>query len=569
MKAHRARILAIDDTPANLFTLGTTLESDYELQFATSGMAGLALALAHPPDLILLDVMMPEVDGYETFRRFAAEPTLKDIPVVFVTALDNLDAEIAGLKLGAVDYITKPIKVMIARQRIHNLLEREHLRKVVQAQRDQLRKLSVAVEQCSALVAITDRHARLEYVNPYFTHITGYSAQEAVGKNPRFLQSGQTSRATYADMWNTLTNDQVWQGELCNRRKNGELYWEESHIAPIKDVHGITTHYVALKTDISERKRTEDQLRLAASVFTHCHEGIMIADANGLIVDVNQAFTRITGYSREEVLGQNPRLLKSSDHHDTLFYAALWRDLSANHFWSGEIWNQRKNGEAYPQHLTISTVCDNQGFPHQYVALFSDISERKAMEDKVRQLAFYDSLTQLPNRRLLDDRLTQAMAESKRTGCYCALMFIDLDNFKPLNDLHGHATGDLLLVEVAKRLTACVREVDTVARFGGDEFVVMLSRLDSDRARSTERARVIAEKIRASVGVHFQLALDGKPATKVEHHCSASIGVVVFSSHSNGSHPSASQADIIKWADLAMYRAKDAGRDTIQFYDPP
>ena len=566
MKANRARILAIDDTPANLFTLGTALESDYELQFATSGMAGLALAMAHPPDLILLDVMMPEVDGYETFRRFAAEPTLKDVPVVFVTALDNLDAEIAGLKLGAVDYITKPIKVMIARQRIHNLLEREHLRKVVQAQRDQLRKLSVAVEQCSAAITITDRHARLEYVNPCFTQVTGYSATESVGKNPRFLQSGHTSKATYADMWNTLTNDQVWQGELCNRRKNGELYWEESHIAPIKDADGNTTHYVALKTDISDRKRTEDQLRLAASVFTHCHEGIMIADADGLIVDVNQAFSRITGYSREEVLGRNPRILKS-EHHDTAFYADLWRDLSINNFWSGEIWNRRKNGLSYPEHLTISTVCDSQGNPHQYVALFSDISERKAMEEKVRQLAFYDSLTQLPNRRLLDDRLAQTMADSKRSGCYCALMFIDLDNFKPLNDLHGHAVGDLLLIEVARRLTSCVREVDTVARFGGDEFVVMLSRLDADRAVSIEHARVIAEKIRASVGVCFQLTLDGQPATTVEHHCSASIGVVVFTGHSADNHASPSQADIIKWADLAMYRAKDAGRNTIQFYD--
>jgi diguanylate cyclase (GGDEF)-like protein/PAS domain S-box-containing protein len=561
MTTPRARILAIDDNPANLLTLGAALESEYELQIATSGPAGLALALHNPPDLILLDIMMPEVDGFETFRRLVADPALKHIPVIFVTAMDQMESEVAGLQLGAADYITKPIKIPVARQRIRNLLEREHLRKEVQLQRDHLRKLVVAVEQSPASVVITNLDACLEYVNQRFTDVTGYAASEVMGRNQRFLQSGQTSSATYRDMWDTLLRGQVWKGELINQRKNGEIYWEESQIAPIRDGNGVVSHYVGVKTDITERKRSEQQLRLAASVFIHAREGIMITDAGGLIIDVNQTFSSITGYSRDEVLGKSPRILRSNKH-DPLFYAGLWHDLHTNDFWSGEIWNSRKNGDVYPEHLTISVVRDEHGAACQFVALFSDISERKALEEQARKLAFYDSLTELPNRRLLDDRLAQAIASSKRSGCYCALMFLDLDNFKQLNDLHGHASGDLLLIEVAKRLTNCVREVDTVVRFGGDEFVVLLSQLDTDRGVSTEQAGAVAEKIRVSLAANYTLNIEqtGQGAFALEHRCSASIGVVVFASQN------AAQADILKWADAAMYRAKDAGRNTIKFY---
>lgn len=561
MTSRRARILAIDDTPANLLTLGAALESEYELQIATSGTAGIALARNNPPDLILLDVMMPDVDGFETFRRLASTPVLKDIPVIFVTAMDHLESEVTGLQLGAADYITKPIRIPIARQRIRNLLEREQLRQEVQLQRDQLRKLVVAVEQSPASVVVTNLDACLEYVNQRFTDVTGYSTDEVIGRNQRFLQSGRTSSATYRDMWAALRAGQVWKGEFINRRKNGEIYWEESQIAPIRDANGMVTHYVGVKTDITERKRSEEQLRLAASVFIHAREGIMITDANGLIIDVNQAFSSITGYSRDDVLGQNPRILRSN-RHDQSFYASLWRDLHANDFWSGEIWNNRKSGDAYPEHLNISVVRDDRGTPCQFVALFSDISERKALEEKALKLAFYDSLTDLPNRRLFHDRLAQAIVASKRSGCYCALMFLDLDNFKQLNDLRGHAAGDLLLIEVARRLSACVREVDTVVRFGGDEFVVLLSQLDTDSGVSTEQARAVAEKVRASLAetYHLSVVQAGQGTMAIEHHCSASIGVVVFDSQN------AVQSDILKWADSAMYQAKEAGRNTIRFY---
>jgi diguanylate cyclase (GGDEF)-like protein/PAS domain S-box-containing protein len=199
-----------------------------------------------------------------------------------------------------------------------------------------------------------------------------------------------------------------------------------------------------------------------------------------------------------------------------------------------------------------------------FVTIYIDITERKAMEEQVRHLAFYDALTNLPNRRLLDDRLSLTMAASKRSGCYGALMFLDLDNFKPLNDAHGHVVGDQLLVEVARRVKGCIRETDTVARFGGDEFVVMLNELSPDKALSIRQAEVIAEKIRNRLAEPYLLSVhrEGQAATMVEHLCTVSIGVSLFINQE------ADQDDILKWADAAMYQAKDAGRNSIRFYDP-
>jgi diguanylate cyclase (GGDEF)-like protein/PAS domain S-box-containing protein len=318
---------------------------------------------------------------------------------------------------------------------------------------------------------------------------------------------------------------------------------------------------IGTHTDITDRRDAEAKLQLVANVFRYAREGITITDADGIIVDINAAFTRITGYSREEVLGQNPRILQSGRQNKE-FYLAMWRDLLASGHWSGEIWNKRKNGEIYPELLTISAVTDAQGGLSQYVGLFTDITVRRQMEDRVHQMAFFDPLTRLPNRRTLGDRLGQTMASSKRSGRYGALMVLDLDNFKPLNDAHGHAAGDLLLEAVAARMLACVREVDTVARIGGDEFVVLLSEMDTDRSESMSQAGLIAEKIRLALAAPYSLPLtrQGQEASAVEHRCSASIGVVLFLNHE------ASQEDILRWADAAMYQAKAAGRNAIRFY---
>ncbi|MCK9985156.1 MAG: hypothetical protein AzoDbin1_01628 [Azoarcus sp.] len=339
-----------------------------------------------------------------------------------------------------------------------------------------------------------------------------------------------------------------------------EQRWFQMTVTPLEGGHkGV----VVVHSNITARKLADDRLRLAASVFTHADEGIVLTSATGRIVEVNDAFCRITGYSREEVLGRNPRIFKSG-RHDDAFYAELWRQITREGSWKGEIWNRRKNGEIYPEQKTISTVRDESGLVRHYLALGSDITERKNMEDQIRRLAFYDPLTNLANRRLFHDRTRQALAGSKRTGRPGALLFIDLDNFKPLNDTHGHDIGDQLLVEVAQRLQKCVREVDTVARFGGDEFVVMLCELPSDSAESRRQAALVAQKILARLSEPYVLGIE--PAApglrKIEHRCSASIGVTLFTGDDTN------EDAVIKRADTAMYQAKEAGRGAIRVVDP-
>ena len=577
LTTHRPTVLTIADIPANLLALGAALADEFDLQIATTGALGIALATQAPPDLILLDVMMPEMDGFETCRRLMAEPLLKDVPVVFVTALGEFDSEIKGLTLGAADYITKPINIEIARQRIRNLLERERLRKEVEARRDQLvaevvqrkqaeqmlRMLSIAVEQSPASVVITDLHARIEYVNPRFTQVTGYSVAEVMGQNPRMLQSNQTPKEVYLNLWQQLANGLPWEGELVNKRKNGEVYWEESQIAPVKDPAGIVTHYVAVKTDISARKQAQEKLRVSDFALKAISQGVCITGPDTRILSVNDAFESISGYCQKELLGQTCHFLQGALTDSGTVDAIRLAVRGCGEFF-GEILNYRKDGQAFWNELAISPVRNEQGQLTHFIGITRDITERKQLEEQVRQLAFFDALTQLPNRRLFTERLRQTLAISKRSASYGALMFLDLDRFKPLNDTHGHDVGDLLLVEVARRLKRCVREMDTVARFGGDEFVVMLSDLSSDESAATCQAKVVAEKIRVSLSGPYQLIIghEGMADITVEHRCTASIGVVMFN------RGQSSLEDILKWADTAMYLAKEEGRDLVRLYAP-
>lgn len=293
---------------------------------------------------------------------------------------------------------------------------------------------------------------------------------------------------------------------------------------------------------------------LMAGVFESSHSGVMLTDARGHIVDINPAFTRITGYALDEVLGKNPHVL-SSGREDLDFYRDMWSEIETNGHWEGEIWNRRKNGEVYPEWLNINPVRNKSGTLTNYVGIFSDISERKAAEAKIHQLAFYDQLTDLPNRRLLVDRLQQALSASARSGEHGAVALLDLDNFKSLNDTKGHDIGDLLLSEVAKRLSECVRDGDTVARLGGDEFVVVLESLSDKAGEAATQADLFTEKIRAALNLPYHI-LDQA------HHITPSIGVVLFKGHNEG-------ADVLlKHADAAMYQAKAAGRNAVRFYDP-
>lgn len=669
-----------------------------------------------------------------------------------------------------------------------------------------LRKLYIAVEQSPASVVITDLDAKIEYVNPQFSKVSGYSPMEAIGKNPRILQSGQTPKEVYLELWEKLTSGQTWHGELVNKRKNGESYWEESHVAPVTGAKGNITHYVAIKTDVTERIREANKIaalmREQKAILDNELVGIVTV-RDRKIVWANPAFEKMIGYEPGELAGALTRQMYLSDEDFQTFGAAAYPALDAGvvfrtrheyvrkdgkHLWvdvsggmlnpatgdslwtfidithqleaetcliqseaqikgilegaadaifitdrkgniqylnnqasrmlkysrdelmqmtrldflpgeesqkmlrqftqlsssaavSSEFQVRCKDGQEIPVDFNSVVLPDGSVFsscrdiserknvekrlleseshlqaiiqnepecikivdaegmlvqmnpaglamieadtleqvkgvpvlgviapehreafasmhkrviageavqlefevlglkggrrwlqthavPMQdrgqtvHLAVTRDVTVRRQMEETIRQMAFHDSLTNLPNRRLMVDRLTQVMAASKRTGRYAALIFLDLDNFKSLNDAHGHGAGDLLLIEAASRLTHCVREIDTVARFGGDEFVVMLSDLHADRDESRLQAQAIAEKIRIAMSEGYELTIrySDQPEITVTHRCTASIGLALFLG------PESSQEDLFKCADAAMYQAKAAGRNTVRFY---
>lgn len=346
-----------------------------------------------------------------------------------------------------------------------------------------------------------------------------------------------------------------------HRLANGEIRTVEVHSSPIRV--GDNTLLFSIIHDITRQHQAEQELRIAAIAF-ESQEGVFVTDADQIILRVNRAFTDITGYTAEDVVGKSPHIL-SSGRHDEAFYAGIWESIMTRGTWQGEIWNRRKSGQIYPEWLTITAVKDESGKVTHYVAALMDISLRKASEEEISQLAFYDVLTRLPNRRMLLDRLGRAMAASKRSRKQGAVMFLDLDNFKPLNDTYGHIAGDMLLIEAAHRIARCVRETDTVSRFGGDEFVVLLTDLDTDPAASREQALLVAEKIRAALAAPYLLTLtatDPTTSATVEHHCTVSIGLGLFSGRIN-------MEDILAKADTAMYQAKHDGRNRIRMYEAP
>ncbi|MEW8625954.1 MAG: EAL domain-containing protein [Candidatus Thiodiazotropha sp.] len=410
-----------------------------------------------------------------------------------------------------------------------------------------LRKLGRVLEQSPASVVITNTQGIIEYVNPRFEKVSGYTAAEAVGENPRFLKSGDKTKQEYQDMWSSLLAGKEWRGMFHNKRKDGTIYWESASISPLRDERGNITNFIAVKEDITAQKRAEDQLRMNATVFDTTAEGIMVTDEENRIKTVNPAFTRITGYSQEEVLGRTPNIL-SSGRHSKSFYEELWESVLNKGYWSGEIWNRRKDGSVFPEWLSISAIKGEHGIAKEFVAVFSDITKHKENEEQIRYQANYDALTGLPNRSLLSDRLNQAIAAAHRENWMLAVLFVDLDHFKVVNDTFGHVVGDELLQLVSARIRACLRESDTVARFGGDEFIILLQDVTEMDSVANVATNIIDHITRV-------FSLYGR-----EIYIGASIGITVYPDD-------AVNADsLLRNADMAMYQAKERGRNTYQFF---
>jgi diguanylate cyclase (GGDEF)-like protein/PAS domain S-box-containing protein len=486
-------------------------------------------------------------DGRTMFTAYRAS---RAYPFILVVRLDK-DYGLAGWRQEALRSLGIVATVLLAALALATLyfIRFERVAREREHDQERLLTLSRAISQSPVSIVITDPRGNIQYTNPKFEQASGYGSAEVLGQNPRIFSSGEKSPAEYAAMWTAITSGQTWQGEFHNKRKDGSLFWELASISPVFNDKGSLLHFVAVKEDITARKAAEEKLHLLASVFTHAREGILITSADGRIIDANEAFTRITGYHRDEVLGLNPRILNSG-RQEKAYYARMWQELAEKGYWYGEVWNRHKNGELYAVMQTISTVRDAQGTPCQYVALFSDITPIKEHERQLERIAHYDALTTLPNRVLLADRLHQAMAQAQRHGKMLAVAYLDLDGFKSVNDEHGHKAGDQLLVALATRMRHALREGDTLARLGGDEFVAVLLDLGDVSASVPMLSRLLAAAA--------QPVQAGGLALQV----SASIGVTYY--------PQAEDVDadqLLRQADQSMYQAKVAGKNRYHIFD--
>ena len=388
---------------------------------------------------------------------------------------------------------------------------------------------------------------RFVYLNQGAVLNMGYSREELLEMMPyqlRSLMSEPEFRQLIAPL---LSGEQAsLHHETVYRRKDGTVFPVDTSLQLVRDSDGSRL-FVAVVRDITERKKTEDALQLAAMVYQNSSESMTVADSKGAIISINPAFTKVTGYTLEDVIGRNSSIL-SSGRHERSFYQSMWNEINTTGHWRGEIWNRHKNGELYLEWLTINTIYHDDGSINRYVALFSDITQKKASEDLIWQQANFDTLTGLPNRHMFYDKLVQGIKKSHLANLSMALLFIDLDNFKEVNDTMGHNMGDLLLIEAARRIGDCVRESDTVARLGGDEFTVILSGI-----RDLNRVNVIAQNIITRLAAPFQLLQE-------TGFVSASIGITLYPNDARDIDT------LMKNADQAMYSSKKSGRGCFNYF---
>ena len=415
-------------------------------------------------------------------------------------------------------------------------------------------KLATILDSVGAFIYIKGLDFRYQYANQHVLKLFGRSAQDVVGyEDADFFDAATTEQLHANDRRVLLHGERLEVEEVNTHRETGETHVYLSVKIPLRLPDGTIHALCGISTDITERRKAEESMRIAATVF-ESFEGMVVTGPDQRILSVNQSYAQMTGYAVEELIGQTPRLLQS-ERHDAQFFAALKADLSTFGTWQGEIWNRRKNGDVYPAWITVTAVRSPQGVITHYVGTQTDISGRKAAEEEIRLLAFYDPLTGLPNRRLMADRLQHGLAGAARSGAGGALLFVDLDNFKDLNDTQGHEIGDQLLRQVAARLGGCVRKCDTVARLGGDEFVLLLEGLSPQAHEAAAQAEVVARAVLQALSQSY--LLNGHT-----YHSSCSIGVALYADAQG------SVEELLKRGDLAMYQSKGAGRNTLRFFDP-
>lgn len=586
-------VLVVDDNRDNRELLLALMQSQgHTVAQAANGLQALDLARTDPPDLIISDLMMPEMDGFTLCRVLKSSEALRHIPVVFYTATYlNAEDKALGCALGAARYLIKPmeprlfvedINAVMAeaaqgklpdgvlpdrdnwalahtyQERISEKLDKK-ARDVDRLNHERELILGAAGEGILGL----DAQGRYTLVNAAAAALLGYAVEDMIGTPARTLwQHGLPHASALPEapcpICATLERGEAHRNmEATWWRRDGSAMPVEYSSAPLLEDGAITGAVVVFR-DVTERKAAQERQTLAASVFSHAREGIAITDAQGSILEVNATFTQITGYTREEVLGKNPRLLQSS-RHSRDFYAALWHELTTEGYWGGELWNKRKNGEVYAQATTISAVRETNGLVRNFVSLFSDVTEIREHQSQIEHMVHFDTLTGLPNRTLLADRLGQALVQCDRHDLSLAVVYLDLDNVKTVNDQYGHDAGDQVLIELSRRMKEALREGDTLARMGGDEFVAVLV----DLAQLHDSYPVLEHLLQvaaAPVHVTHQTSAEGALSGAVVR-VSASIGVTFYPQDKV-------DADVLlRHADQAMYLAKQAGKNRYHLFD--
>ena len=547
----KPRILVIDDDAMiRLLTSQLLSRNGFEVFEADNGRKGLEQFAAIAPDLVLLDVMMPEVDGFACLRELRAEK-YRPVPVVMMTAVEEVDCIEQAFELGASDFIGKPIHWPLLPYRARNVLRSFRNNQLLLQQQRKLQqneeRLRLSMQAAKQGFYDIDLQTGDVVVSAEYAGMLGYDhanfhESEATWADRLHPDERERMEDTYRRYINGESSD--YRAEFRQRCADGSWKWILS-IGRIveRNPQGQPVRMLGTHTDITASKNAEERLQLLAKVFEDSGEGIVLCDADTNILSSNQAFTNITGYLSSEVLGKKADML-ALHRYDQV----LWHSLQDSGYWQGEIWDQRKNGESYPVWLGISAIRNVQGAISHFICIFTDIAERKAAEAKIEYLARHDPLTNLPNRTLLHDRFDQAMAHAARSQSLVALLFLDLDRFKQINDTFGHDVGDRLLQGVAERLSQCIREVDTVCRQGGDEFIIVLTELPE-----VEVVSHIALKILETLQKPFNI-------DTLTVSTSFSIGISLYPSDGMSFH------GLLNKADTAMYAAKHEGRNTFRYF---
>ncbi|HEX5364783.1 MAG TPA: EAL domain-containing protein [Gallionella sp.] len=552
-------VLLVEDDPsdANLArqVLAASTMSLFDVVWVTT-IAETIQALSRDHfDVLLLDLSLPDSSGLETVHTL--RQTAGTLPMVVLTGHDDTDFALQTLVAGAQDYLIKGCFDTDSLERtIRYSIERKSLSIHLQQSHDLLHKLS---DQVPGLIfqfrLDPDGHMSFPFASKAMLDLYGISPETAMADASAVFayQHPEDAAGVTASIQESARTLQPWHHEYRIVLPGQDVRWRRGDARPEKQDDGSILWHGFI-TDITESKMVEARLNLAARVFETTTEAILVTDVDGNIVATNPAFSQITGYSEAEVLGQNPRFLKS-DRHTQAFYREFWDALTSKGEWVGEVWNRRKNGEVYAQWESISTIRDKDGKTSRYVAVFSDMSEIKNARDRVEQLSWRDPLTGLANRALFLRQVDQALAGAKRDHRFATVLLLDLDRFKEINEARGLATGDALLQEVAQRFAQLLHADDLLARLDSDEFAVLIHRMHNSPEAAGGEGLAVAGKLLGAL--REPLVMEGEVM-----HIDASVGIAILPDPGQ-----VTAGEVLRQADMAMAKAKSEGRARIMFFE--